>query len=302
MDHRRLAGFVTWVVAIAIVVLGVPAAGAQSTGKANSLFAPVQLTPGEPQITKDVAIGGGLKIDIYAPAAAQSRGFFSARKKVPVLLYVHGGGWIKGSRDKVYNLPKFALERDWLLVSVQYRPVPRTDIDGQVKDVVRSINWVRNHIARYGGDAKRIAIMGHSAGAHLVAMIGAKKLGGAIRGVIANDVQAYDMVAYGGMRGSLPRVYAAAFGSDPADWIRWSPVTYVRTSRGHPPFMILYSGSNYDRRKVLANGFARELRRKGSHVTLFDGRRYRHGSIASRIGTSAEVTNAVEQFLRRVYR
>ncbi|MCP4932645.1 MAG: alpha/beta hydrolase fold domain-containing protein, partial [bacterium] len=174
---------------------------------------------------------------------------------------VHGGGWIKGTREKVYSLPAFATKRNWMLVSVDYRPVPKTDIDGQVSDVVRSINWVRANIKRYGGDPKKIAIMGHSAGSHLVAMVGVKKLGGKLRGIIPNDVQAYDMVAYGGMRGALPRVYQAAFGSNPENWIKWSPITYVKKSNGYAPFLIMYSGSNYQRRKKLANGFGRALRK-----------------------------------------
>jgi len=255
-------------------------------------------------VTKGVSIGGGLKIDIHAPISVKSQGFFRPGKKAPVLLYVHGGGWIKGTREKIYNLDTFATNRGWMLVSVDYRPVPRTNIDGQVRDIVRSINWVRNNISRYGGDRKKIAIMGHSAGSHLVSLIASKRLGGAIRGVIANDVQAYDMVAYGAMRGSLPYVYAAAFGSNPKNWVRWSPVTYVRGGPrgGLPPFMIMYSGSNYARRKILANGFAGDLRAKGARVSLFDGRRYSHGSIARTIGTSAQVTSAVERFLRRAFR
>ncbi len=255
-------------------------------------------------VTKGVSVGGGLKIDIHAPITVKSRGFFKPGKKAPILLYVHGGGWIKGSREKIYNLDTFATKRGYMLVSVQYRPVPRTNIDGQVRDIVRSINWVRNNISRYGGDKRKIVIMGHSAGSHLVALIAAKRLGGTLAGVISNDVQAYDMVAYGGMRGSLPYVYAAAFGSNPNNWIKWSPVTYVRKGPrgGLPPHMIMYSGSNYERRKVLANGFGADLRAKGASVTLFDGRRYSHGSIARGIGKSAEVTRAVERFLRKAYR
>lgn len=255
-------------------------------------------------VTKGVSVGGGLKIDIHAPITVKSQGFFRPGKKAPILLYVHGGGWIKGSREKIYNLDTFATKRGYMLVSVQYTPVPRTNIDGQVRDIVRSINWVRNNISRYGGDKRKIVIMGHSAGSHLVSLIAAKRLGGKLAGVIANDVQAYDMVAYGGMRGSLPHVYAAAFGSNPKNWIKWSPVTYVRSGPkgGLPPHMIMYSGSNYARRKVLANGFGADLRAKGASVTLFDGRRYSHGSIARGIGTSAEVTRAVERFLRKAYR
>ncbi|MEL7453302.1 MAG: alpha/beta hydrolase, partial [Pseudomonadota bacterium] len=63
-----------------------------------------------------------------------------------------------------------------------------------------------------------------------------------------------------------------------------------------------YSGSNYDRRKVLARGFGADLKAKGSRVTLFDGKRYSHGSIARGIGPSPEVTVAVERFLRRAFR
>lgn len=255
-------------------------------------------------VSRGVAIGGGLKVDIHAPESSKRRSLFSKRRKAPVLLYVHGGGWIKGTRAKSYQLGTFTNKRNWMLVSTDYRPVPRTTIDGQVKDVVRAIRWVRNNIKRYGGDPKKIVIMGHSAGSHLVAMVAAKKVGGKLRGVISNDVQAYDMVAYGGMRGSLPRVYAIAFGSNPANWVKWSPVTHVKKGEkgGYPPYLIMYSGSNYERRKVLAHGFARELKNKGARVSLFDGRRYTHGTIASKIGSSAEVTRAVERFLRKAFR
>jgi len=284
---------------LAIILLAiVPAQSAFSQTSQASVQKPTRI------VTKGVPVGRGLKIDIHAPITVKSRGLFRPGKKAPVLVYVHGGGWIKGDRSKIYNLDKFATQRGYMLVSVQYRPVPRTNIDGQVRDIVTSINWVRNNISRHGGDRRKIVIMGHSAGSHLVSLIAAKRLGGKLRGVIANDVQAYDMVAYGGMRGSLPYVYAAAFGSNPQNWIKWSPVTYVRNGPrgGLPPHMIMYSGSNYERRKVLANGFAADLRAKGARVTLFDGRRYSHGSIARGIGTSAEVTRAVERFLRQAYR
>jgi acetyl esterase/lipase len=249
----------------------------------------------------DISTGNGLKLDIHAPLSTKKRGFFGRRKLAPVLIYVHGGGWIKGSRKKVYRLPNFAAQRNVMLVSVDYRPVPKTDIDGQVRDVVQGIKWVRKNIKRYGGDPKRIVIMGHSAGSHLVALVSARKLGGQFRGVIPNDVQAYDMVAYAGMRGSLPYVYAKAFGSNPNNWVKWSPITYVRRNSNFPPHLIMHSGSNRERRKILANGFAYELRKKGAKVTLFDGWRYSHGAIASRIGSSPEVTRAVTAFLRKVF-
>ena len=284
---RRIFAFAVFTVSIVMISIG---AGVSNTQAQSAQ--PTRI------VTKGVPVGGGLKVDIHAPASTKSQGLFRPGKKAPVLLYVHGGGWIKGTRGKIYNLDKYATQRGYMLVSVDYRPVPRTNIDGQVRDVVRSISWVRNNIGRYGGDRRKIVIMGHSAGSHLVSLIAARRVGGALKGVIANDVQAYDMVAYGGMRGSLPYVYAAAFGSNPQNWVKWSPVTYVRKGPrgGLPPFMIMYSGSNYKRRQVLANGFAGDLKAKGARVTLFNGRRYTHGSIARGIGTSAEVTRAVDRF------
>jgi len=299
---RLISRFLSLLFTIIVATSALTSATGANAQSSNQPISIIGKDVPPPFLTRTVPIGSGLKVDIYAPLITKNRGFFEPGKKVPVLLYVHGGGWIKGSREKVYNLPQFATKRNWMLVSIDYRPVPKTNIDGQVKDVVRSINWVRANIARYGGNPKKIVIMGHSAGSHLVAMVGVKKLGGDLRGIISNDVQAYDMVAYGGMRGSLPRVYAAAFGSNPANWIKWSPITYVKKSKGYPPFLIMYSGSNYDRRKKLANGFGRALKSRGTRVTWFDGRRYRHGSIASKIGVSPEVTKAVERFLRRVYR
>lgn len=257
----------------------------------------------ETVLTEGVSIGGGLKVNIYAPEKVK-RGFFSfARKKAPVIVYVHGGGWIRGTRAKVYRLPKFANERGYMVVSVDYRPVPRTTIDGQLNDVTRGIRWVQRNIGRYGGNPKKIVIMGHSAGSHLVAMVAAKGTVKGLKGVIPNDVQAYDMIAYGGMRGDLPRVYAMAFGATPKNWARWSPVTWLRRKGGKlPPFLIMHSGGNITaRRRTLSRGFAAELRRRGAKVTLFDGRNYTHGAIMSRIGSSPAVTRAVERFLRRVF-
>ena len=266
------------------------------------LWSALCLTSQSQELKADISIGLGQAVDIYVPDAAKPKGLFQIKKKVPVLLYVHGGGWVKGSRRKVYNLPTYTNSRGYMLVSVSYRPVPKTNIDGQVNDVIRAIRWTRNNIKRYGGDPKKIAIMGHSAGSHLVSLVGVLKKAGSIKGVIANDVQAYDMVAYASLRGGIDGVYARAFGSNPKNWIRWSPITYVNQSSGFPPFMVMYSKSHRPRRAIVSVAFAKALKRKGTRVTVFNGSRYTHGSIAKGIGQSAEVTSAMDRFLRSVYR
>lgn len=258
-----------------------------------------------PEERSTVEIGGGLKVDVYARAPSRLASLLGTKPEAsaPVLLYVHGGGWVKGTREKVYNLPAYAKSRGYLLVSVDYRPLPKNTIEGQVRDVVSGINWVRNNIATYGGDPSRIVIMGHSSGSHLVALIGARKLGGSLRGIVANDVQAYDLPTYYRLRkNSMDPVYRKAFGANRATWVKYSPITYVPQNSGFPPFLIMHSGSNGERRRALAEAFAAKLRQKGTQVTLFDGKAYSHGTIASSIGRSAAVTQALDRFLKAVYR
>jgi acetyl esterase/lipase len=254
------------------------------------------------ELRANVPVGRGQVVDIHIPDSTKSTGLFQISKKAPVLIYVHGGGWVKGDQTKVYGLPSYANSRGYMLVSVSYRKVPQTNIDGQVADVARAINWTRSNIAKYGGDPGKIVIMGHSAGAHLVSMIGAQKKAGPLRGIIANDVQAYDMVAYASLRGSLDGVYLRAFGTNPDNWVKWSPITYLRRTSGLPPFLVMYSNSHRPRRAVVSVAFAKELKRRGTRVTLFNGSRYTHGSIASQIGKSAEVTGVMDRFLKSAYR
>ena len=251
------------------------------------------------ELSEGVPVGRGLKVDIYSPGNVSGRRF---GRKAPVVVYVHGGGWIKGTRKRVQRQPQWLTSLGYVFVSIDYRPVPQTDIDGQVSDVATSINWVRRNIRRYGGDGARIVIMGHSAGAHLVSMIAAKNAAGPLRGVIPNDVQAYDMVAYGVVRGGIGHPYDKAFGSRIEDWVRWSPSTYARGNRNMPPHLIMHSGSQRERRRQLATGYANLLRSRGTNAQTFDGGAYTHGTILSRLGQDNSATRAVEQFLARVTR
>ena len=285
MIAERTIHFSTVRFVAAVLVLGVLALVA-SAGDARAY-----------DLAEGVPVGNGLKVDIYSPTAASKRRF---ARKAPVVMYVHGGGWIKGNRKKVYSQHKWLTGKGYVFVAIDYRPVPRTDIDGQVRDVATSINWVRRNIKRYGGDGRKIVIMGHSAGAHLVAMIAAKNAAGPLAGVIPNDVQAYDMVAYGVVRGGIGHPYDKAFGSKIEDWVRWSPTTYAKRNRNMPPHLIMHSGSQKARRKQLANGYANLLRSRGTRAYTFDGGDYSHGSIARTLGQDNSATRAVEQFLARV--
>src|SRR5437588_4355204 len=95
-------------------------------------------------------------LDVYSPPNA---------KNLPVVFWIHGGGWQAGDKSSVQIKPKVFVEKGFVFVSTNYQLLPKVDMATIVKDIAKSIHWVHDHIADYGGDPKRLLVMGHSAGA-----------------------------------------------------------------------------------------------------------------------------------------
>ncbi len=103
-------------------------------------------------------------LDLYLPQTPREGGY-------PVLLQVHGGGWMIGEKEQqgkplMYHLA----ERGWLCVAINYRLSPRAAFPAHIIDVKKAIAWIRENIAEYGGNPDFIAITGGSAGGHLSAL------------------------------------------------------------------------------------------------------------------------------------
>ena len=92
-------------------------------------------------------------------------------RKAPVLVQVHGGGWITGDKEgQAYPLLAHLVERGWVCVSVTYRLSPRSGWPDHIVDVKRALAWVKANIADHGGDPDWVAITGGSAGGHLCSL------------------------------------------------------------------------------------------------------------------------------------
>jgi len=101
-----------------------------------------------------------LKLDLYQPAAGHA----------PLLVWLHGGRWEVGSKDK---MPLTALvERGYAIASLDFRPASVARFPGQVHDVKAALRFLRVQAARYDYDATRIGILGESSGGHLAALVG----------------------------------------------------------------------------------------------------------------------------------
>ena len=103
-------------------------------------------------------------LDIYQPINPREGGY-------PVLLQVHGGGWMIGEKEQQAKpLMYHMAQRGWICVAINYRLSPKAAFPAHIIDVKKSIAWIRENIAEYGGDPDFIAITGGSAGGHLTAL------------------------------------------------------------------------------------------------------------------------------------
>lgn len=104
------------------------------------------------------------KLDLFLPAKANG--------PLPVLIWVHGGGWLAGSKDQCPPLRSGYVERGYAVASINYRLSSHAAFPAQIEDCKAAIRWLRAHAAEYGLDPKRFGVWGASAGGHLVALIG----------------------------------------------------------------------------------------------------------------------------------
>ncbi len=189
-----------------------------------------------------------LKLDVFHPLEPGAGR--------PVLLHIHGGGWIIGSKD-TQGLPlmRRMASQGWVVVNADYRLSPRATFPDQLIDIKRALAWVREHIAEYGGDPALVVVAGLSAGAHLASLAaltpnrpelqpGFEQVDTRFAGCVAM-YGVYDALdrdgdwPHQGMVRLLERaVLKASPEADPALWKLASPIDQVGPEA--PPFLIIH--------------------------------------------------------------
>ncbi len=195
-------------------------------------------------------------LDVYTPEKAVDR-------SLPVMFWIHGGGWQTGDKSDVALKPKVLTERGFVFVSTNYRLLPDVQMDVLIRDVAKAFGWVHRNIAKYGGDPQRIFVGGHSAGAQLAAIICTddrylKEEGvsfDVLKGCVPVDGDTYDIpkiimtaelrqALYGGKMFTFG--HRQKFGNDPEKHVDFSAVTHVAKDKHIPPFLLLYFPGNPD--------------------------------------------------------
>ncbi len=159
------------VVAFAIIMSTIPVL-AQEKGKTNKKKKGLQIPEGV-EVIRDLKYAkNGIarqKLDLYLP---KNRG----DKKLPVVLWIHGGGWLNGSKDKCKAA--FLATKGFAVASVGYRLTDQAQWPGQIDDLYTAVHWLRVHGKNYQLDGDHIGAWGSSAGGHLAALLGTRKYTG----------------------------------------------------------------------------------------------------------------------------
>jgi len=234
-------------VGVAILVAGPSKANAQ-LGQTTSFLAHVSNQYRViPNLTYHVASNQENKLDLYVPRDATG--------PTPVLMYIHGGGWVGGTKEsRVLRILPY-LEMGWAVVNVEYRLGAVARAPAAVEDVLCALRWVIQNAEQYNLDASRIVTSGESAGGHLALTTGMipasagldRECPGSEELSVAAIINWYGITEVGDLLdGPNTRSYAAEWMGSLENRFeiaeRVSPMTYVRA--GLPPTLTIHGDAD----------------------------------------------------------
>lgn len=245
------------------------------------------------QVRDDVAYGTHprQRLDIYRP-----RDVAEAR---PVVVFFYGGAWRSGNRASYLFLAEALTSRGFVVVVPDYRLYPEVTFPAFVEDAAAAVAWTARHAGEFGGDPQRLFVMGHSAGAHLAAMI---SLDG--RFLAAQDLSPASIAGFIGLAGPydfLPLTTERLQRTFPEETrARSQPIDFVAANA---PRALLATGENDTTvRPGNSQRLAARLRAAGVEVRELSYPDYTHISIVTRLAAPLRVGGAlldeIERFVR----
>lgn len=287
---------------------------AQNGGRLRALIAqqqaaaaPATLAAGVQRIA-DVPYGvdPAQRMDVYVPTSPTdsttgTNSLVASPVRAPVIFMVHGGGWRHGDKAMgrvVQEKVNRWVPKGFILISINYRMLPEAPVAVQERDVQAALMAAQQRAGTWGGDPSRFILMGHSAGAHLVALLNARAPQ-ALRegawpwlGTVSLDSAMMNVPAR--MRAPHLPLYDDAFGTDPAYWVAMSP--FHQWTVGAPPLQMVCSAQRADDPCQQSDAMARHVRNQGGRAEVLP-QDLDHGEINAQLGLESDYTRAVEAFM-----
>lgn len=231
-----------------------------------------RVTPGAgaTQLVSGQGFGShGQSLDIWSKESG-------GNAKAPVLVFFYGGGWVKGAREEYGFAARAYASKGFIVVVPDYRKVPQARFPAFIEDAADAVKWTRDNIARYGGDPDRIAVAGHSAGAHSAIMLALDpqwlaKAGapGAVKAAVGLSGP-YDFYPFTGRA-----VEAMSRWPNPAET---QPISFAR--KDAPPTMLVTGTADTTVRPKNARNLAKKLEAAGGRILLTEYAGLGHEDIA----------------------
>jgi|TARA_B110000902_G_scaffold67140_1_gene79778 arylformamidase len=169
-------------------------------------------------------------------------------EKSPVVIFIHGGYWTSGNKDIYGFLGRNFGKKKIVTVIPNYTLSPNGNYDTMAKEVAAAIQWTSDNIEKYNGNPDQIFLMGHSAGGHLIALVGTNpkylKNTDMIKGIILNDAAGLDMNSY--LKKYPPTKkhnYDVTWTKNQDNWKDASPIYSL--SKKAPPFLMFTGIKTY---------------------------------------------------------
>jgi len=217
-------------------------------------------------------------LDVYRPAGGC--------RNAPVLMQVHGGGWVIGNKhEQALPLIHHLAARGWVVVTPNYRLSPRARFPDHLVDCKRALAWIRVNIARFGGDPEFVAVTGGSAGGHLTALLaltandprlqsGFERMDTRVSAAVP-FYGVYDFADRHGLKGSGPAmvewlertVMPCSPSADPVLWDLASPIALLKPDA--PPFFVLHGTHDSLASDAEARFFVAQLREVSRNPVVY---------------------------------
>lgn len=250
----------------------------------------------EVRLIANVSYGADAKerFDVYTPLHV------NVTSLAPVIFMVHGGAWRVGdkrSQSVVENKVNYWVKKGYIVISTNYKMLPDTPVSEQVKEVAKALGVAQEKSAMWGGNKARFILMGHSAGAHLIAMLAATDTLYASYTItppiaaVSLDSAVMDTPLL--MSAKHLRLYDHAFGNDPTYWQSLSP--YHQLSSVRMPLLAVCS-TKRDDSCPQAERFLTKASSLGTKTLLLK-ENMTHKEINQRLGEDAAYTKVVDDFL-----
>jgi acetyl esterase/lipase len=199
------------------------------------------------------------RLDVYAPSAA-------AAAPRPVVVFWHGGRWRFGDKADYRFVGAALAGSGCVAVLPNYRHYPQVKMPGFMDDAARAALWAVAHAGDFGGDQRRVYLMGHSAGAHMAALLTLDSRYFTAAGQPAPHVAG--VIGLSGAYDFLPLLEADVqdmFGP-PQNYPESQPINFVRA--GAPPMLLVHGLEDQTVRPKNSRNFAAALSARGAPVTL----------------------------------